>query len=183
MSLRSPVWRNGALDGAAWAEQPLIWSERQRGRALYWPGGEDWFVNDPLGRIPHSHPDASELYLVVAGRLDLTVGRTQVNVGAGGYCFIPPDTFHDPHNPGPDDLCLFVIVAPNWRDRRWKTDGFVDADYASFPGLAETAAPGPLPGDESIRASVEELGAGDASEVAIRGNEDRTIYVLDGRAR
>lgn len=172
----------GRIDSVQWASQTLIWAERQRGRGLIWPAGESWFTNDPLGHMPHTHPDASEVYFVASGTMAVTVGRTEATLRGGDYCLIPPDTYHDPLNVGGDDLCLFVIVAPNWRDRRWKASDFVESDYLGKPALAPTAVAGPLPSDTLIEASVVVLDPGERGELEARARADRAIYVLEGKA-
>lgn len=107
------LWSEPGRDASTtWSEQPLWWSERQRSKALLWPHPATWFVNDPLGPQPHTHPAASEVYVVASGVLGLTVGRDVVEVTAGGYCYIPPSTFHAPSNTGREDLLMLAVVAP-----------------------------------------------------------------------
>lgn len=167
----------------AWSEQPLIWLERSRARALLWPRSSTWFANDPLGHVAHSHPAASEIYFVAQGSLALTVGRVTARLKTGDYCLIPPDTFHDPAIAGADDLCVFVVVAPNWRDRRWKTSDFTDENYAGQPAVASTTVPGPLPSDHLIESSVDELAPGAMTECSAGSTTwDSIIYVLRGQA-
>ena len=67
---------DGTVDPEAWIAQPYFFSERTRGKTLYWPAGSDWFANDPLPPIAHSHPGAAEVYFVVEGNLEVTVGST-----------------------------------------------------------------------------------------------------------
>jgi mannose-6-phosphate isomerase-like protein (cupin superfamily) len=175
-----PAAPEGVVDARAWSAQALLWTERLRGRALWWPAGAEWFVNDPLGEMPHTHPRASELYFVAAGALDLTVGRDQVRVEAGETCMIPPDTFHNPRNGGAGDLCLFVIVAPNWRGERWKPDGFVDSDYEGAPTLGSVAADDVLLADERLRVEALTVGPGARDALGDRPAE-RVVYCLEGR--
>jgi mannose-6-phosphate isomerase-like protein (cupin superfamily) len=171
-----------SFDTGSWADQTLWWSERQRSRGLVWPGGESWFANDPLGPMPHTHPDASEVYFVSHGRLRVTVGSTELEMARGDYILIPPDTYHHPINLWENDLCLFVVVAPNWRDRRWKTSGFTEDDYKGSADVVGTDAPGPLPSDEHIEAAVVSVeGVGEAAAES-RAESDRALYILEGRA-
>ena len=167
---------SATLDAERWAGQTMIWTERQRGRPLYWPAGGPWFANDPLGPHPHTHPDASEIYFVAAGTLNLTVGRQELVMSPGDFCLIPPDTYHHPRNDGATDLGLFVIVAPNWRDRRWKRDDFSEADFRGAATLARTDVLGDLPGDLNIDSSVI---AGSTESFCDPGRE-HVIYVLEG---
>lgn len=104
----------GSLSCAAWAGQAMWWSERYRSRELLWPVGEEWFVNDPLGPMAHTHPGASEIYFLAAGEMEVEVGRQTVRLQAGAtdYLFIPPDTYHHPHHVGDGHVCLLGMVAP-----------------------------------------------------------------------
>lgn len=182
MSLPPRASAEGEIAVPQWAAQQLFWSERCRGRALLWPRGADWFSNDPLGHAPHTHPDASEIYFVAAGRARVTVGRTDVELGPGGYLLIPADTYHDPMNAGLADLCLFVVVAPNWRERRWKPDGFDDNDFRGTPCVDDVGTDGPLPSDARLSAAVLRLEPGTEENVDRQADADRIIYVLQGEA-
>jgi mannose-6-phosphate isomerase-like protein (cupin superfamily) len=178
--LLPPATQRGAIDVGAWSLQPLLWTERLRGRALWWPKGADWFANDPLGPLPHTHPRASELYFVVSGRLDLTVGRTELVLDVGQACLIPPDTFHAPVNRAAEDLCLFVVVAPNWREARWKPEGFTEADYVGVPVVAPPRARGVLVQDEQLHVEVLELTPGAPCAPPPRPGVERVLYCLEG---
>lgn len=164
-----------------WHEQTMIWTERMRGRPLLWPPDAPWFVNDPLGPMPHTHEGASEVVYVAAGSMELIVGRTTLVLETGDYCLIPPDTFHEPRNIGADDLRLFVLVVPNLRDRRWKPEGFVESDYIGTCAVVR-AKPGPLPSDDLIDAAVIEWPAATTGEVERQDGQERVIYVLSGSA-
>jgi len=172
----------GDIQPAVWAQQTLWWSERYRSRGLLWPADADWFANDPLGPMPHTHPNASEIFFLATGSLQLTVGSDVLTLEPGDFVLVPPDTYHEPLNVGGTDLCVLVVVAPNWRDERWKPSGFVDSDYAGKAQLAGTAAPGPLPSDELIESQVVELAPGQSLEVESRPDADRLVYVLEGVA-
>ena len=184
MSDDAPAAAGGlaSFDAAAWASQSLWWSERQRSRPLIWPAGASWFSNDPLGPTAHTHPAASEPVFVAHGQLRLTVGSTLLHLVAGDYCLIPPDTFHDMLNEGDGPMGVFVMVAPNWRDRRWRPEKFGPADFRGTCEVVGTRVAGPLPGDERIEASVEILGPETGTGLVARAGAERTIYVLAGEA-
>ena len=115
---------DGSVDPDAWVAQPYFFSERTRGKALYWPAGRDWFANDPLPPIAHSHPGAAEVYFVVEGNLEVTVGSTSFVMGELDFCLIPTGAFHDPFGTNGTDCCMWCVVAPNWRGHRLQTEKF-----------------------------------------------------------
>jgi len=177
--LRQPVTEAG-LDLATWGEQQNFWTERVRGGALIWPAGADWFANDPLGPLPHSHPDASEIYFVAEGTLEATIGGESLELSAGDLCLIPPDTFHDPRGTAGTSLGLFCVVGPNWRDRRWQTeDTSVDGYDRSLVWSVE--GDGPPPADDLLVAERLELALGEAEEHGVVRGRERVLYVLAGR--
>ncbi len=163
-----------------WAAQPLWWSERQRSRPLLWPGGADWFVNDPLGPLPHTHPGASEFYLLVAGTLDVTVGSTEITLTTGDLCLIPPDTFHHPRNQTAHDVRMLALVSPNVKHRRWKTAPFAPSDFVGVPTVARVHDTDDLPGDPRLRAVTRRLRAGQ-EWAHTNPDADTTVWVIDGR--
>jgi mannose-6-phosphate isomerase-like protein (cupin superfamily) len=144
-----------------------------------WPAGSSWFENDPLGRAPHSHPGASEIYFVASGRLHLTVGHAELDLSAGSFVLIPPDTFHDPRNGAPlRDLHLFALVVPNVRGAPWKTSGFDPQEFVEKAEVATVCAEGALPSDRNIESAVVELSPGAEHVFQGRRDADHTIYVL-----
>jgi mannose-6-phosphate isomerase-like protein (cupin superfamily) len=182
--MRTQLPDGGSLSCTAWANQAMWWSERYRNRALLWPAGEAWFVNDPLGPKPHSHPGASEIYFLVTGRMEVEVGRQTVHLEAGAtdFLFIPPSTFHDPRAVGDGHVCLLGLVAPNFRDCRAKYEGFTEEDMRGAPVLASTGAVGALPGDDQLVSAVLELAPGEQTGAEQRTGADRFLYVLRGQA-
>lgn len=176
------AFADGVIQPAGWAQQTLWWSERYRSRGLLWPKGESWFSNDPLGPMPHTHPGASEIFFLASGRLQLTVGSEALELAPGDFVLVPPDTYHEPLNIGDTDVCLLVVVAPNWRDERWKPSDFVASDYEGRPQVSGTDVAGPLPSDGLIESAVIELRPGDRAVVEARSDADRLVYVLDGES-
>lgn len=168
-------------DPQAWAAQTTWWAERHRSRPLLWPAGADWFSNDPLRPTPHTHPNASEVFFVCSGAMKLVVGRDDLVLRAGDYCLVPPDTYHEPLNIGDTDLCVLVVVAPNWRHERLKPDGFADSDFDGRADVVGTGVAGPLPSDERIRSEVLSLAAGAVADFG-EDHADHLVYVLEGVA-
>jgi mannose-6-phosphate isomerase-like protein (cupin superfamily) len=175
-----PVTAEG-FDLAAWGAQQNYWTERVRGGALIWHEGESWFANDPLGPLPHSHPDATEIYFVAHGTLEAGVGDESLELSAGDVCLIPPDLFHDPRGTAGTSLGLFCVVAPNWRDRRWQTEGFTPAAELPPPTVWSVGDAGPPPSDELLASELLELDPGESEEHGVVRGRERVLYVLSGR--
>jgi len=170
----------GVLDPTNWADHTMWWSERSRSRALLWPSEDDWFSNDPLGMKAHTHPDASEVFFVAAGSMRLTVGRTPIVLESGDYCLVPPGTYHEPLNVGDEDLCVWVVVAPNWRGCRWKAENFDEADFLGSPAFEKTDVARSLPSDALVAAEVISLMPGKELGRESFSKTERALYVLDG---
>ena len=69
----------------------------------------------PPGRTSrhHSHDGAIEVFLILEGCCDMTIGSETQRMQAGQYVLCPADVPHQLHNPGPDELLLFLLVAPH----------------------------------------------------------------------
>lgn len=171
---------NRSAEWKAWSRQGLWWSEAARGRPLLWPAGESWFVNDPLGPMPHTHPGASEYYFLASGVMNVTVGRTEFTMATEDLCLIPPDTYHHPHNGSDRDVALLAFVAPNLRDQRWKYQDFDERDFEGTPVLSNVRTAGPLPGDGNLSATLLHLAGGSAAESLEDSAGECLVYVLDG---
>lgn len=171
--------RNTGLNSDAWLAEDGWWSERARSRPLLWPVGADWFINDPLGPMPHTHPDASEIFFVASGEMILTVGRNEHRVGEGSLVLIPPGTFHEPLAVGDIDLCLLAVVAPNWRESRWKIEGFTEDDFARDAVISSVFSDVAMPGDINLGCVVETLGANTNSDWLKTTNFDVLLYAID----
>jgi mannose-6-phosphate isomerase-like protein (cupin superfamily) len=61
---------------------------------------------------PHAHCDRDKLYVVLAGRGELTIGETTERVGPGDVALAPADVVHSLSNPGPERLVVLVAMAP-----------------------------------------------------------------------
>jgi mannose-6-phosphate isomerase-like protein (cupin superfamily) len=170
----------GGVQLEAWGEQQNFWTERVRGGALVWPKGSSWFVNDPLGPLPHSHPDASEIYFVAKGVLDVEIGGRALQLSEGDFCLIPPNTFHDPRGTAGTSLGLFCVVAPNWRGRRWQTEEPAAAELEPLL-LWNAGSEAPPPSDGLLVTKRLSLAPGEGEEHAIVRGRERVVYVLSGR--
>ena len=168
------------FDLSSWGSQRLMWTERMRGCALTWPRCADWFTNDPLDHAPHSHPNASEIYFVASGALEVVVGDESMVLQAGDICLIPPGAYHDPRGTLGEDLALFCTVAPNWRERRWQTEGFPAEAFEARAVRGRVDSVGELPSDALLRCACEALAPGEHQDhPPIRGRE-RVVYILEG---
>jgi len=72
------------------------------------------WVDCPVGseQPMHRHPDAEQVYCIVAGRGTMVVGSEERTVEAGTLVFIPPGTDHAIRNPGPEPLAFVSATAP-----------------------------------------------------------------------
>jgi mannose-6-phosphate isomerase-like protein (cupin superfamily) len=170
-------------DYRTWMEQPLIWTERIRSRALVWTPGADWFINDPLGHQAHLHQEASEIIYMAAGRMEILVGGTRHRVGPGDLLFMPPDKYQDYWLLGDDTVCLYVLVVPNLKHSRWKYKGFPPEAFEGGGVVADAFGDGPMPSDERIGVNLHLLAPGQTADFAVETHREKMIYVLDGRAQ
>ena len=63
----------------------------------------------------HSTKGNEELLVFLQGKARLLLGTETVAMEAGQVLYIPPQTEHEVHNDGPDDLRYIYIVAPAGR--------------------------------------------------------------------
>lgn len=169
------------VDWLRWKDQPVWWTEAQRSRPLFWPPEAGWFVNDPPGPRPHSHDDASEIYLIAAGRAVVQVGTERREVEAGDLVFIPPDAYHMVWRAGDGPLCLYALVAPNHVHNKWRFENFPPVAWERRMTVAKVAGPGPLPSDENIRCEAVRLGPEDVIGFGPEAGLERVFYVLEGK--
>ena len=168
-------------DYREWMKQPLIWTERIRSRALVWTPEARWFINDPLGPLPHAHDDASEIIYIAAGQMDIQVGETKQRVGPGDLLFMPPDRYHNYWHVGDETVCLYVLVVPNHKYARWRYKDFKPGAFEGHAPMENVFAGRPLPSDERITCVVRVLAPGIATEVSVEDKREKMIYLLDGR--
>lgn len=60
----------------------------------------------------HYHKTHEEIYYLLTGSGQMTVGDESQNVSAGDAVYIPINSVHSLENNGPDDIRLVVIVGP-----------------------------------------------------------------------
>ncbi len=169
-------------DYKAWMKQPLIWTERIRSRALVWTPDANWFINDPLGPLPHAHKDASEIIYIAAGQMDIQVGHSKQRVGPGDLLFMPPNKYHNYWLVGDETVCLYVLVTPNHKYNRWQYKDFVPDAFEGLAPVANAFRDELMPSDERISVNVRTLPPGGATEVEALDKREKMIYVLEGQA-
>jgi mannose-6-phosphate isomerase-like protein (cupin superfamily) len=175
--METPNWKE-------WMTQPLIWTERIRSRALVWTPDAHWFINDPLGPLPHAHDDASEIIYIAAGQMDIQVGETRQRVGPGELLFMPPDRYHNYWLVGDETVCLYVLVTPNHKHARWRYKDFKPGAFEGHAPLKSAFAPdstSSMPSDERIGTNVRTLAPGEDSGWMVEGAKEKMIYVLSGQ--
>lgn len=170
------------LDYTEWMKQPLIWTERIRSRALVWTPEAHWFINDPLGPLPHAHDDATEIIFIAAGQMDIQVGESRQRVGPGDLLFMPPDRYHNYWLVGDETACMYVLVVPNHKQARWRYKDFKSGAFEGHAPMANAFKGEPMPSDERIRPNVCELAPGEATQVSVESVREKMIYVLEGTA-
>ena len=170
------------IDYQQWMQQPLIWGERCRGRSLAWTPDAHWFVNDPLGPVPHCHDDATELAYLAQGSMEIEVGGSKRVYHAGDLLFMPPGKFHNYWLAGDETVCLFVMVAPNHIAYRWRTENFPPDAHSGGAPYASVFGTAPLPSNEHFACECRVLQPGEAEPDQTIPLQDRVIYVLEGTA-
>ncbi len=89
-----------------------------------WRLGDPGLLGEPLGPVRHIHDQAAEYYYMFRGSARIEVNGEERIIHENELAYIPPDL---PHNfwLDPDsavDAYLFVVVAPNFAERKWRTD-------------------------------------------------------------
>ncbi len=66
----------------------------------------------PGGRVPlHQHAN-EEVYVILRGDGEMTVGGEHITVTEGSAVYLPPGVPHELRNTGGDDLMLMWVYAP-----------------------------------------------------------------------
>ena len=88
--------------------QPLLKGPPQTG------GMHSGHVTLKPGQQMHRHSTEAneEMLIFLQGRGQVVLGGTKVAVGAGEALYIPPQTEHEVHSEGPEDLRYVYTVAP-----------------------------------------------------------------------
>ena len=63
---------------------------------------------------PHHHAVTEEIYYILAGSAEMTLGRETRPVGPGDAIAIPPGLRHTIRNPGPEELVFLCTCAPGY---------------------------------------------------------------------
>ena len=71
--------------------------------------------------VPHWHEHLEEIYYIVRGRGQMTVGAEVCDVGAGDAILIPLRAVHCLQNTGDDELWLLCPVSPPWYPEDYHT--------------------------------------------------------------
>ncbi len=107
-----------------WLASGFFFSEAARGGPWVWRLGDPGLLGEPLGPVRHIHDQAAEYYYMFRGSARIEVNGEERIIHENELAYIPPDL---PHNfwLDPDsavDAYLFVVVAPNFAERKWRTD-------------------------------------------------------------
>jgi len=71
---------------------------------------------------PHHHAVTEEIYYILVGTADMTLGSETRPVGPGDAIAIPPGARHTIRNTGPDELVFLCTCAPGYEH----SDTFLD---------------------------------------------------------
>ncbi len=66
----------------------------------------------PGGRVPLHHHGNEEVYVILRGSGEITVGSETIAVGTGSAVYLPPDVPHELRNTSAEDLILLWAYAP-----------------------------------------------------------------------
>jgi mannose-6-phosphate isomerase-like protein (cupin superfamily) len=72
-------------------------------------------IGPGAGSLEHYHRHTEEVYYLLKGQAQLTVGDETRMVGAGDTIVIPPGTRHKIVNVGEGELIMLAVCAPAWR--------------------------------------------------------------------
>ena len=167
-------------DYREWMQQPFIFTERIRSRALVWTPEAHWFINDPLGPLPHAHDDATEIIYIAAGQMDIQVGESKQRVVPGDFLLMPPDRFHNYWLAGDETACMYVLVVPNHKQARWRYKDFKPGSFEGHAPVASVIRGGPMPSDERITTHVCQLARDESTDTSVESVREKMIYVLEG---
>ena len=65
---------------------------------------------------PHHHPCTEEIYYILRGIAQMTIGSEQHAVGPGDAIAIPPGSIHTITNSGTETLVFLCCCAPQYED-------------------------------------------------------------------
>jgi mannose-6-phosphate isomerase-like protein (cupin superfamily) len=67
--------------------------------------------------VRHHHPNTEEIYFIIEGAGEMTIGDETRLVGAGDAIAIPPGASHFISNPGPSELRFLCCCAPGYEHK------------------------------------------------------------------
>jgi mannose-6-phosphate isomerase-like protein (cupin superfamily) len=83
----------------------IIWNPYMRGGYAVWPVGQDCEL--------HAHKDAVEIFVILDGKCEMTVGEEVRVVGPGETIYVGPADWHRLVSIGERPLEMFWAVMPN----------------------------------------------------------------------
>ena len=78
---------------------------------------------------PHHHAITEEIYYILSGSADMTLGHETRGVGPGDAIAIPPGVRHTIRNTGPSELVFLCTCAPGYEH----ADTFLEGQPAPQP--------------------------------------------------
>ncbi|HET8679777.1 MAG TPA: dimethylsulfonioproprionate lyase family protein [bacterium] len=66
----------------------------------------------PRGAVPAHHHSNEEIYVILQGEGQMTVGDETFPVSAGSAVYLPPNIPHELHNTGEGNLVTIFVYAP-----------------------------------------------------------------------
>ncbi len=76
----------------------------------------------PGGGIPRHAHENEEVYLILKGRAQMTVGDTTFEVAEGMAVYLPPHTPHELRNLGGEDVVLLFVYSPATMVAHWSEE-------------------------------------------------------------
>lgn len=93
------------------------------------------------GTPPHTQAHEDEAFYILEGRYSFLVGDQQVEVGPGGYAFVPRGTVHAYTNSGEAPARMLILVAPGGLHEQFFREAGDPADApAGAPDFARLGA-------------------------------------------
>ena len=95
------------------------------------------------GQVPWHNHEQEEVYLILEGSGEICVGDERRTLYAGQAAYVPPGTYHQLTNTGPDPLRMIYCYGPAGDVAHWRQelDGTLPRAGADAPPLPEGARP------------------------------------------